>query len=56
MLVVDSHPRCLPGLTGQAGPYSPEGAALGGYGLDGQAHLGLRTAGKDTCVCDENVD
>lgn len=32
-------------LTGQGGPYSPEGAALGGYGLDGQAHLGLRTAG-----------
>uniref|UniRef100_A0A674N2X1 Myeloid ecotropic viral integration site 3 n=1 Tax=Takifugu rubripes TaxID=31033 RepID=A0A674N2X1_TAKRU len=31
--------------SGQAGPYSPEGAALGGYGLDGQAHLGLRTAG-----------
>ncbi|XP_034023746.1 homeobox protein Meis3 isoform X2 [Thalassophryne amazonica] len=27
------------------GPYSPEGAALGGYGLDGQGHLGLRTAG-----------
>ena len=32
-------------LAGQGGPYSPEGAALGGYGLDGQAHLGLRTAG-----------
>ena len=32
-------------LVGQGGPYSPEGAALGGYGLDGQAHLGLRTAG-----------
>uniref|UniRef100_A0A3B4ET54 Myeloid ecotropic viral integration site 3 n=3 Tax=Pseudocrenilabrinae TaxID=318546 RepID=A0A3B4ET54_9CICH len=31
--------------SGQGGPYSPEGAALGGYGLDGQAHLGLRTAG-----------
>uniref|UniRef100_A0A8C5G604 Homeobox protein meis3-like n=1 Tax=Gouania willdenowi TaxID=441366 RepID=A0A8C5G604_GOUWI len=30
--------------SGQGGPYSPEGAALGGYGLDGQAHLGLRTA------------
>ncbi|KAK9520509.1 hypothetical protein VZT92_020390 [Zoarces viviparus] len=28
--------------SGQGGPYSPEGAALGGYGLDGQAHLGLR--------------
>lgn len=35
-------------LTGQGGPYSPEGAALGGYGLDGQAHLGLRTAGTVT--------
>lgn len=33
--------------SGQGGPYSPEGAALGGYGLDRQAHLGLRTAGKD---------
>lgn len=33
------------GLAGQGGPYSPEGAALGGYGLDAQAHLGLRTAG-----------
>ncbi|XP_033953568.1 homeobox protein Meis3 [Pseudochaenichthys georgianus] len=31
--------------SGQGGPYSPEGAALGGYGLDGQVHLGLRTAG-----------
>ncbi|XP_028274587.1 homeobox protein Meis3 [Parambassis ranga] len=31
--------------SGQGGPYSPEGAALGSYGLDGQAHLGLRTAG-----------
>lgn len=31
--------------SGQGGPYSPEGAALGGYGLDGQAHLGLRAAG-----------
>ncbi|KAA8593770.1 hypothetical protein FQN60_004604, partial [Etheostoma spectabile] len=30
--------------SGQGGPYSPEGAALGGYGLDGQAHIGLRTA------------
>ncbi|CAL8372246.1 unnamed protein product [Gadus morhua 'NCC'] len=30
--------------SGQGGPYSPEGAALGGYGLDGQ-HLGLRAAG-----------
>ncbi|XP_051934960.1 homeobox protein Meis3 isoform X3 [Hippocampus zosterae] len=30
--------------SGQGGPYSPEGAALG-YGLDGQAHLGLRAAG-----------
>lgn len=36
-------------LTGQGGPYSPEGAALGGYGLDGQAHLGLRTAGTVAC-------
>lgn len=41
---------CLSALTGQAGPYSPEGAALGGYGLDGQAHLGLRTAGNDAGV------
>ncbi|XP_016145706.1 homeobox protein meis3-like [Sinocyclocheilus grahami] len=31
--------------TGQSDPYSPEGAALGGYGLDAQSHLGLRTAG-----------
>ncbi|KAK1790130.1 hypothetical protein P4O66_013972, partial [Electrophorus voltai] len=31
--------------SGQGAPYSPEGAALGGYGLDGQPHLGLRTAG-----------
>uniref|UniRef100_A0A8K9Y344 Myeloid ecotropic viral integration site 3 n=1 Tax=Oncorhynchus mykiss TaxID=8022 RepID=A0A8K9Y344_ONCMY len=31
--------------SGQSGPYSPEGAALGGYGLDGQAHLALRAAG-----------
>lgn len=41
-------------LTGQGGSYSPEGAALGGYGLDGQSHLGLRTAGtvasKDTVL------
>ncbi|MEQ2178493.1 Homeobox protein Meis3 [Goodea atripinnis] len=37
--------------SGQGGPYSPEGAALGGYGLDGQAHLGLRTAGL-TFICD----
>uniref|UniRef100_A0AAQ5XTF4 Homeobox domain-containing protein n=1 Tax=Amphiprion ocellaris TaxID=80972 RepID=A0AAQ5XTF4_AMPOC len=35
--------------SGQGGPYSPEGAALGGYGLDGQAHLGLRTAGTAAC-------
>lgn len=40
---------CVCCLTGQGGPYSPEGAALGGYGLDGQAHLGLRTAGKAAC-------
>uniref|UniRef100_A0A672QW29 Homeobox protein meis3-like n=1 Tax=Sinocyclocheilus grahami TaxID=75366 RepID=A0A672QW29_SINGR len=31
--------------SGQSAPYSPEGAALGGYGLDVQSHLGLRTAG-----------
>ncbi|XP_059389478.1 homeobox protein meis3-like [Carassius carassius] len=31
--------------SGQSTPYSPEGAALGGYGLDAQSHLGLRTAG-----------
>uniref|UniRef100_A0A8C2ED17 Myeloid ecotropic viral integration site 3 n=1 Tax=Cyprinus carpio TaxID=7962 RepID=A0A8C2ED17_CYPCA len=31
--------------SGQSAPYSPEGAALGGYGLDAQSHLGLRTAG-----------
>lgn len=36
-------------VTGQGGPYSPEGAALGGYGLDRQAHLGLRTAGMVVC-------
>lgn len=33
-------------VLGQGAPYSPEGAALGGYGLDAQAHLGLRTAGE----------
>ncbi|XP_042561184.1 homeobox protein meis3-like isoform X1 [Clupea harengus] len=32
--------------SGQGTPYSPEGAALGGYRLDEQAHLSLRTAGK----------
>lgn len=32
--------------TGQGAPYSPDGGALGGYGLDSQPHLGLRTAGK----------
>lgn len=37
---------CVCRLAGQGGPYSPEGAALGGYSLDGQAHLGLRTAGR----------
>ncbi|XP_023667863.1 homeobox protein Meis3 isoform X1 [Paramormyrops kingsleyae] len=31
--------------SGQGAPYSPEGAAMGGYGLEGQPHLGLRTAG-----------
>ncbi|KAJ7990181.1 hypothetical protein DPEC_G00297650 [Dallia pectoralis] len=31
--------------SGQGGPYSPEGAALGGYGLKDQTHLGLRAAG-----------
>ena len=42
---------CVLGVAGQGGPYSPEGAALGGYGLDGQ-HLGLRAAGKtETHTC-----
>uniref|UniRef100_A0A8B9JFK1 Myeloid ecotropic viral integration site 3 n=1 Tax=Astyanax mexicanus TaxID=7994 RepID=A0A8B9JFK1_ASTMX len=36
---------CVYVYTGQGAPYSPEGATLGGYGLEGQAHLGLRTAG-----------
>lgn len=36
--------------SGQSAPYSPEGAALGGYGLDAQSHLGLRTAGEN-CFC-----
>ncbi|XP_053508005.1 homeobox protein Meis3 [Ictalurus furcatus] len=31
--------------SGQGAPYSPEGGALGGYGLESQPHLGLRTAG-----------
>ncbi|TRY58044.1 hypothetical protein DNTS_022697 [Danionella cerebrum] len=31
--------------SGQGGPYSPEAAALGGFSLDAQSHLGLRTAG-----------
>ncbi|XP_062408601.1 homeobox protein Meis3 [Sardina pilchardus] len=31
--------------SGQGTPYSPEGAALGGYRLDEQAHLSLRAAG-----------
>ncbi len=34
--------------SGQSTPYSPEGAALGGYGLDVQSHLGLRTAGENS--------
>ncbi|KAI3354518.1 hypothetical protein L3Q82_019032, partial [Scortum barcoo] len=37
--------------SGQGGPYSPEGAALGGYGLDGQAHLGLRSTGTVSRGC-----
>lgn len=40
---------CVCCVAGQGGPYSPEGAALGGYGLDRQAHLGLRTAGMVAC-------
>lgn len=39
---------CVCEHTGQGAPYSPEGGALGGYGLESQPHLGLRTAGK--CV------
>ncbi|KAI1894056.1 hypothetical protein AGOR_G00130060 [Albula goreensis] len=31
--------------SGQGAPYSPEGAAMGGFGLDGQPHLGIRAAG-----------
>lgn len=37
---------CVCVFLGQSAPYSPEGAALGGYGLDAQSHLGLRTAGE----------
>jgi len=37
---------CVCVCLGQGAPYSPEGAALGGYGLDAQTHLGLRTAGE----------
>ncbi|XP_036392317.1 homeobox protein Meis3 isoform X3 [Megalops cyprinoides] len=31
--------------SGQGAPYSPEGAAMGGFGLEGQPHLGIRAAG-----------
>lgn len=41
---------CLCVHTGQGASYSPDGGALGGYGLDSQPHLGLRTAGKFHCT------
>uniref|UniRef100_A0A8C9VW82 Myeloid ecotropic viral integration site 3 n=1 Tax=Scleropages formosus TaxID=113540 RepID=A0A8C9VW82_SCLFO len=31
--------------SGQGAPYSPDGATIAGFGLEGQSHLGLRTAG-----------
>uniref|UniRef100_A0A8C9WV97 Myeloid ecotropic viral integration site 3 n=1 Tax=Scleropages formosus TaxID=113540 RepID=A0A8C9WV97_SCLFO len=32
--------------SGQGAPYSPDGATIAGFGLEGQSHLGLRTAGE----------
>ncbi|XP_025068863.1 homeobox protein meis3-like [Alligator sinensis] len=45
----DLEDYACPSLSDQVGrpgaPYSPEGAPLGGYGLEGQQHLGVRPPG-----------